>query len=75
MVVTVFAKGIPANSVSVDFGEQLVCYLSTDSFCMHMYLLSQFGSFHFLADNWLCAFFFCMFLFPFFLIFVWLFHS
>lgn len=25
VVVTVFAKGIPANNVAVEFGEQMVC--------------------------------------------------
>ena len=25
VVVTIFAKGIPAKNVSVDFGEQIVC--------------------------------------------------
>lgn len=28
VVVTIFAKGIPANNVSVDFGEQIVRHRS-----------------------------------------------
>jgi hypothetical protein len=27
VVVTIFAKGIPAENVVVDFGEQIVCFL------------------------------------------------
>lgn len=45
VVVTIFAKGIPATGVLVDFGEQLVrLHRSINSFCIHMDLLSVFNS-------------------------------
>lgn len=27
VVVTIFAKGVPAKNVTVDYGEQIVCFL------------------------------------------------
>ena len=37
MVVTIFAKGIPAESVSVEFGEQIVRLNKFDAFCLYSY--------------------------------------
>lgn len=31
VVVTIFAKGIPAENVVVDFGEQIVCFYIADA--------------------------------------------
>lgn len=31
-MITIFAKGIPANDVTVDFGEQIVCAELHDHF-------------------------------------------
>ena len=37
VVVTIFAKGIPADSVTVDFGEQIVC-MSIRSLSLYIFL-------------------------------------
>lgn len=33
VVLTIFAKGIPAKNVAVDFGEQIVCCLFCQNYC------------------------------------------
>ena len=42
MVVTIFAKGIPAKDVAVDFGEQIVCSypLFSEHLMREMYIFS-----------------------------------
>lgn len=42
VVVTIFAKGLPASSVAVDFGEQIVCASLN---CLLQFLLEDWTAF------------------------------
>jgi hypothetical protein len=40
VVVTIFAKGIPAENVAVEFGEQIVCLFNRCQFDFPLYIHS-----------------------------------